>query len=186
MLDDRLFMTAAIFDIEQENVVETVNGTSQLSGGQTSRGAELSIGGSPLKGWNIRASYGALRSAIVSDNPATDGNRPANVPNYTANLWSSYEFQDKQSALDGLGLSGSITRVGERYGDSAHSFSLPSYTLVDVGAWYYIPLPDNRQVRMDFGVKNLLDKQYYTASGGSFRVGVGSPRTLYSGLSVDF
>lgn len=186
LLNDRLFMAAAVFDIEQENVVETVNGTSQLSGGQTSRGAELSIGGSPLKGWNLRASYGALRSAIVSDDPATDGNRPANVPNYTANLWSSYEFHDKQSLLNGLGLSGSLTRVGERYGDSAHSFSLPSYTLVDLGAWYYIPLPDNRQVRMDLGVKNALDQHYYTASGGSARVGVGSPQTFYSGLSVDF
>jgi iron complex outermembrane receptor protein len=186
LLNDRLFFTTALFDIEQENVVETVNGTSQLTGGQTSRGAEFAIGGSPSKGWNIRASYGLLRSAIVSDDPATDGNRPTNVPNYTANISSSYEIQDKKSQFDGLGVSGSITRVGERYGDSTHSFSLPSYTLVDVGAWYYIPLPDQRQVRMDLGVKNLFDQQYYTASGGSARVGVGSPRTIYSGLSVDF
>lgn len=185
VLDDRLFVTVAAFDIKQENVVESVNGVSQLSGGQRSRGAEAAIVGSPVEGWNIRAAYGALRSAVVSDG-ATNGNQPTNVPNYTASFWTSYEFHGKRNVLEGLGLGTGVTMVGNRYGDANHSFELGSYTLVDVGAWYYIPLPEERQIRLDFGVKNVTDERYYTASGGTYRVGVGAPRTIFAGTSLDF
>lgn len=185
VVDDRLFVTLAAFDIQQENVVESVNGVSSLAGGQRSRGAEAAIVGSPVEGWNIRAAYGALRSEIVSDG-TTNGNRPTNVPNYTASVWSSYEFHGKDNPLEGLGLGTGVTMVGNRYGDTTHSFDLGSYTLVDVGTWYYIPLPEERQIRLDLGVKNVFDKRYYTASGGTYRIGVGDPRTVFAGVSLDF
>lgn len=185
VVDDRLFVTVAAFEIRQENVVESVNGVSQLSGGQRSRGAEMAVVGSPVEGWNIRAAYGALRSKIVSDG-ATNGNQATNVPNYTANFWTSYEFHGKKNPLEGFGLGAGVTLVGNRYGDTTHSFDLGGYTLVDIGAWYYIPLPDERQLRLDLGVKNVFDENYYTASGGTYRVGVGAPRTTFAGLSLDF
>lgn len=185
LMDERLFATASVFDIKQSNVVESVNGVAVLTGGQRSRGAELSVVGNPAEGWNVRAAVGYVHAALESADTTIDGNRPTNVPTHNASLWSSYEFKDPSSPLVGLGLGAGVTLVGDRYGDAQHSFELGSYTLLDVAAWYYIPVGKNK-VRLDLGVKNLTDKSYLTASGGTYRVAVGSPRTVYGGLSVDF
>ncbi|WP_445599819.1 TonB-dependent receptor [Azospirillum sp. A39] len=185
LMDDRLFLTAAVFDIKQSNVVESVNGEPVLTGGQRSRGAELSVVANPVEGWNIRAAVGYVDAEIDSADAAIDGNRPTNVPTHNASLWTSYEFKDPSSPLVGLGLGLGVTLVGDRYGDAQHSFELGSYTLLDVGAWYYVPVGD-RQIRLDFGVKNVTDEEYLIASGGTYRVSVGAPRTVYGGVSVEF
>ncbi|MBK3735829.1 TonB-dependent siderophore receptor [Azospirillum brasilense] len=185
LMGERLFMTAALFDIKQSNVVESSNGVAVLTGGQRSRGAELSVVGNPVEGWNIRAAVGYVDAELESVDRTIDGNRPTNVPTHNASLWSSYEFKDPSSPLVGLGLGAGVTLVGNRYGDAQHSFELGSYTLVDTGVWYYIPIGE-KKVRLDLGVKNLTDKSYLTASGGTYRVSAGAPRTVYGGVSFDF
>ena len=184
-LKDRLLLTAALFDIEQENVVETVNGTPQLTGGIRSRGFESSVTATPVKGLNLRGSVGFLNAEIVSDND-NNGNRPANTPEMTASLWTSYEFQDAASDFKGLGFGGGLTHVGNRYGDNGHSFELDDYTVFDLGVWYYLPLQNESRVRFDLGVKNVTDEEYYVASGGTYRVSVGNPRTVFGSVRVEF
>ena len=185
LMGERLFMTASLFDIKQSNVVESVNGVAVLTGGQKSRGAELSVVGNPAEGWNIRAAVGYVDAELESADRSIDGNRPTNVPTHNASLWSSYEFKDPSSPLVGLGFGAGATLVGNRYGDAQHTFELGSYTLIDAGAWYYIPVGE-KKIRLDLGVKNLTDKSYLTASGGTYRVSVGAPRTVYGGISLDF
>lgn len=184
--DDRLLLTMAYFDIKQDNVYESVNGEAELTGGIETNGVELSLAGSPVRGWNIRASLGLLDAEIVSEDTDTNGNRPRNVPEHTANLWTSYEFQGADHPLIGFGMGGGITHVGNRYGDSEHSFDLGDYTLVDAGIWYYFPAIGNSTLRVDLGVKNITDEEYYTASGGDYRISVGAPRTVFAGLRLDF
>lgn len=184
-LKDRLLLTAALFDVEQENVVETVNGTPQLTGGIRSRGFESSVTATPVKGLNLRGSVGFLNAEIVSDND-NNGNRPANTPEMTASLWTSYEFQDAASDFKGLGFGGGLTHVGNRYGDNGHSFELDDYTVFDLGVWYYLPLQNESRVRFDLGVKNVTDEEYYVASGGTYRVSVGNPRTVFGSVRVEF
>ena len=184
-LKDRLLLTASLFDIEQENVVETVNGTPQLTGGIRSRGFESSVTATPVKGLNLRGSVGFLRAEIVSDND-NNGNRPANTPDMTASLWASYEFQDAASDFKGLGFGGGLTHVGDRYGNNNHTFELEDYTVYDLGVWYYLPLRNESRVRFDLGVKNVTDEDYYVASGGTYRVSVGNPRTVFGSVRVEF
>ncbi|WP_354378212.1 TonB-dependent receptor [Thalassospira sp. MBR-102] len=183
--NDRLLITGALFDIKQENVVETVNGTPELTGGIRSRGFESSVTASPVKGLNLRGSIGFLGAEILSEN-STNGNRPSNTPDMTANLWVSYEFQDAVSSLKGLGLGGGLSYVGDRYGDNNHTFDLEDYTIFDVGVWYYLPLRNESRVRFDLGVKNITDEEYYVASGGTYRVSVGNPRTVFGSVRVEF
>ena len=185
-MDDRLLFTAAYFDIKQDNVIETVNGQPVLTGGVSTDGLELSMTGNPAPGWNIRASLGLLDAEIFGQDADTNGNRPRNVPSTTANIWSSYEFQDSAHALKGLGLGAGITHVGNRYGDSDHTFELGDYTLVDAGMWYYLPAGDGSTLRFDLGMKNITDEKYYTASGGSYRISVGAERTLFAGVRLEF
>ncbi len=49
------------------------------------------------------------------------GNTPPNVPELLANIWTSYRL------FDALELGGSFRYVGEREGDNANQFQLPSY-----------------------------------------------------------
>lgn len=183
--NDRLLLTGAIFDIEQENVVETVNGTPTMTGGIRSRGVESSIVVNPVKGFNLRASAGFLSAKIVSDND-NDGNRPANTPATTASLWASYEFQEAASPLQGLGLGAGLSHVGNRYGNNSHSFELGDYSLLDVGLWYYLPIQNNSRVRFDLGMKNVTDEEYFVASGNDRRISVGAPRTVFGSVRVEF
>lgn len=185
-LDNRLFLTAAVFEIRQDNVVETVNGTPQPVGGITSRGSEFSFVANPYKGFNIRGALGLLDAYIMSASASTNGQTPTNVPNVTGSLWASYEFQEASSSLKGLGFGAGLTHVGNRYGDNEHSFELGDYTLLDAGVWYYLPVSDKSRIRFDLGVKNITDEEYFTASGGTYRISVGTPRTFFGAVRVEF
>lgn len=183
--NDRILLSGALFDIRQENVVETVNGTPELTGGIRSRGAEAVITANPVQGFNLRAGVGVLDAEIESEN-ANNGNTPTNTPDITTSLWASYEFQKAESSLKGLGFGAGLYHVGNRYGDSAHNFELGDYTLLDVGIWYYLPVRNESRVRFDLGVKNVTDEKYYVASGGTYRVSVGAPRTFYGSIRFEF
>jgi len=185
-LDGRLLLTGALFDIKQENVVETVNGNPVLTGGQRSRGAEFSAIANPFQGFNLRGGIGLVDAEIVSESATTDGNRPTNTPPVTASLWASYEFQQPDSPVKGLGFGAGAYYVGKRYGDSENTWDIGDYTLFDVGAWYYLPWAKENRLRFDLGVKNITDEEYYTASGGTYRVAVGSPRTVFAGIRAEF
>lgn len=41
-------------------------------------------------------------------------------------------------------------------------------------------------LRFDLGVKNLTDETYYTASGGTFRINAGAPRSVFGGVRPEF
>jgi len=186
-LDGRLLLSAAIFDIRKDNVVETVNGTAQLVGGINARGIEFSGVGNPLPGWNIRGGAGFLEAEIDSQtSSSSDGNRPRGVPKVTASLWTSYEFKDTGSNLDGFGMGFGTTYIGARFGDDNHTFKLGQYLLFDAGIWYYLPVGQDKRVRFDLGVKNITDATYYTASGGTYRINPGAPRSVFAGMRMDF
>ena len=185
-LGGKLLLSAAVFDIKKENVVETVNGNPQLVGEVKTRGFEFSGVGNPLPGWNIRGGLGLLEGEIVSTNISSDGNRPRGVPKVTASVWSSYEFTDTGGMLDGLGIGAGATFVGPRFGDDNHTFKLGQYLLFDVGMWYYVPVNKTTRIRFDLGVKNITNETYYTASGGTYRINPGSPRSVFAGMRVEF
>ncbi|MDG5496239.1 TonB-dependent receptor [Niveispirillum sp. BGYR6] len=186
LFGNRLLLTAAYFDIKQSNLVEVSNGVPFLSGGQTSRGVEMAVIGSPMRGLNVRAGVGHADAEVVSRDTATDGKLPTNVPRWNANAYVSYEIKDEDSPLRGLGLGLGAIYVSKRYGDIQHSFSIGDYLVADATAWYYLPLGTGRQVRLTGGVKNLWDERYYTASGGTYRIAVGAPRTVFVGLAAEF
>ncbi|WP_213979434.1 TonB-dependent receptor [Sphingomonas sp. dw_22] len=186
LFSNRLLLTAAWFDIKQSNLVEVANGVPFLTGGQTSRGVEISAIGSPLPGLNVRAGFGYADAQVVSRDPALDGQLPTNVPRYNANAYISYEVKDQASPFHGLGAGLGAVYASQRYGDIQHSFALGDYFVVDGSAWYYIPAGAGRQLRLTAGVKNIGDERYYTASGGTFRISVGAPRTVFAGIGFEF
>ena len=100
-----------------------------LTGEVKSRGIELDVSGEILPGLNVIAAYGYNNAFVSSDNLTPIGNRFANAPRHTASLWTTYQLQTGD--LKGLGLGLGIYYVGDRSGDLANTYEIPSYLRFD-------------------------------------------------------
>ncbi|MEP1385127.1 MAG: TonB-dependent siderophore receptor [Paraglaciecola sp.] len=184
--DGNLQANAAFYDIQKSNVLSSDDDDLPiLIDGQSSKGAEISLAGQPTDGMNVIAGYAYTDAEIGTG--ANSNNRPRNVAENTFNVWASYELQGGE--LEGLGMGGGLFYVGDRYGDDANTYKLDAYTVVDLSAWYTVNIPGlgaSDTLRFQLAVKNLLDEEYYSASGGDLRISIGTPRTVVGSVSFDF
>jgi len=187
MLDDKLRLSISTYALERKNVA-TVDGSlnTVLNGETETNGVDVSATMQFLEGLNVLASYSYMDAEIIkSDDGNDDGNTPYNIPDHKMRLWGSYEI--KGGDLAGLGFGMGSEYVSKRYGNDTNTFSLPSYTTYDASVWYYLPLSEETQLRLNAGVKNLTDEVYYTASGSNtYRISQGDPRTIYATARIDF
>lgn len=182
--DGRLSTTLAAFDLKKQNVVTEDPSDRNFSiqtGEQTSRGIELDILGEILPGWNIIASAAYIDAFISEDNTLEVGNRLDNVAEFSSSLWTTYEIQNGD--LQGLGFGLGLLYIGDRQGDLANSFVLPSYLRTDAAIYYR-----RNNWRAALNIKNLFDVNYFTGSSFGSRVGVqpGAPFTILGTFSVEF
>ncbi|MBF2047905.1 MAG: TonB-dependent siderophore receptor [Elainella sp. C42_A2020_010] len=181
-LDGRLAATVALYDITRQNVLtddpDRPNFRIQV-GEQRSRGVEFDVAGEILPGWNLIASYAYIDSEITEDNSGFEGNRPRNVPEHSGSLWTTYEIQTGD--LQGLGVGAGIFVVGDRPGDLANTFDLPSYVRTDAAIFYR---RDNWQVQLN--LKNLFDVDYFESAISRNGVSPGAPFTILGTVSVRF
>jgi iron complex outermembrane receptor protein len=188
LMNDKLRITAAAYELTRKNVWSVDNDfVSHLNGKERTKGIELSATMQFVPGLNVLASATQMDPEIVNDSKDTldnEGNAPKSVPEEKARVWGSYELQ--QGNLAGLGFGLGAEYVGTREGDDANTFTLPSYTVFDVAAWYYIPVSTDSQLKLQAGIKNLSDEEYYTASINAFRINVGDPRTAYVTARLEF
>lgn len=188
MLDDKLRLLGSVYHLTRENVWSVDNNfVSNLNGKEETKGVEFSATMQFVPGLNVLASITHMDARIVNDNNDdvdNEGNRPKSVPQQKGRAWGSYEFQNGKMAGLGFGLGAEY--VGDRQGDDNNSFELPGYTLLDVASWYYLSLGDTSRLRLQAGVKNLEDKEYYPASINAFRINVGEPRTTYLSARLEF
>jgi len=187
-LENRLNITAAVYELTKSNIVGFLDGTSQFIGDVRSRGLELTATGEPIPGLNFIASYSYLDNDILTES-ADKGNRNANVAKHTARIWASYEA--REGRVKGLGFGAGVNYTGDRFGDTANTWSLGSFTVVDTALWYYLQVRDigitsDMQVRLSVNAKNLFDKRHFLASGGDLRINIGQPRTITGQVSFLF
>ncbi|MBE9160702.1 TonB-dependent receptor [Nodosilinea sp. LEGE 06152] len=184
LFDGALLATLAAYNITRTNIgVPDPNNPdfSIPTGEQRSRGIELDVLGEISSGWNVIASFSYLDTEVTEDGGSPlEGNRLFNVPKYTASLWTSYEIQSGD--FQGLGFGAGVFYVGDREGDAANTFKLPSYLRTDAALYYR---RDNW--RLALNVRNLFDVNYYESSNFSrLRIEPGAPRTLVGTVSVEF
>ncbi|CCD88390.1 putative TonB-dependent siderophore receptor [Bradyrhizobium sp. ORS 285] len=186
-LDKRLSGTVAVYDIDKQNVlVSQLNGNGVLeyttAGKVRSRGAEVDVTGKLAEHWGMIGSYG-YTDARVTDDPVYRGNRLQNVALNTASLYLVYDFG---TALPGQLRVGSGARyVGDRAGDAANSFVLPSYVVADMFASYETR-HQNLPVIYQLNVKNLFDNVYYPSANSVLNVAVGDARRVSLSATVKF
>jgi iron complex outermembrane receptor protein len=160
--DQRLSAQAAVFQIDQTNIVQgdpANPGFSVLIGAQRHKGAEIELSGRIGEALIVQAGYTYLDAKVRASNNGDAGLTSLNVPENSASLFVTLLGE----TLGLVGSEGSIgvRHVGERRANDALDI-LPAFTVFDAA------------LRHDFGpfeaalnVKNLFDETYFT--GGDFR-----------------
>jgi iron complex outermembrane receptor protein len=183
-LDSKLIANLAAYNLVKQNVaaVDPDNPDFAIPVGEiTSEGIELDIAGEITPGWNIIASYAYTDAAVSKDTsfyPA--GNRPDNVAENTASLWTNYTFQEGDWQGFGFGLG--IFSVGERFGDFENTYRIPGYVQTDAALFY-----GGETWKAALNFKNLFDTRYIRYSEG-FRESntPGDPFTVVGSFSMEF
>jgi iron complex outermembrane receptor protein len=180
-LNKRLAATLAFYDLARTNVPFNISPIEVIQiGKQRSRGIEFDLSGEILPGWNIFAGYAYTDARIKEDrNPLIVGNVLNNVPEHSFNLWTSYELQSGK--FKGLGFGLGLFYAGDRQGDLANSFELPSYLRTDAAIFYR---RDRFRVALNF--KNLFDVDYAETAFNRTRVSPGEPFTVQGTVSWQF
>jgi len=177
--DGRFGVNLSVFEIEQTNKAEgdpsdPTGLTSILVGTERSRGVELEVVGNPWRGLSLSGGFSYIDAEITeSTTPANIGLRPVSVPEVQASLYAQYDFTNEfGGALDGFYLGSGLVYVDdERPGDSANTFTLPSFTRWDLAGGYR---KDGWDVALN--IENVTNKNYVAGSRDFFRVVQGPKR----------
>ncbi|BAZ18236.1 TonB-dependent siderophore receptor (plasmid) [Calothrix sp. NIES-4071] len=178
-LNNKLLATLAFFQVTKQNVLTPDLVDSRFSiqtGEQRSRGIELDVAGEVLPGWKIIANYAYIDGEVTKDNIIPVGDRLFGVPEHSAGLWTTYEFQ--RGGLRGLGLGVGVYYVGEQEVDLPNSFQLPSYLRADASIFYR---RDNYRFALNF--KNISNVKYYEVDG--YNIDPAPPFTMYGTVSFE-
>jgi iron complex outermembrane recepter protein len=179
-LNDRLSATLAFYDLTRTNVLVDTGENVQIQvGEQNSQGIELNLAGEILPGWNIYAGYAYTDARITEDIILEVGNRLPNTADHSFNLWTTYEIQ--QGDLQGLGAGFGLFFVGDRAGDLANTYDVPSYVRTDAAIFY-----NRDRFRVALNFKNLFDVDYFESAINSNRVYYGQPFTVQGTISWRF
>lgn len=171
------FVTGAVYDLTQTNVSSTrvIDGVSYTvqNGEVKVRGAELSAVASLADGLDLILNYTYMDAEITKGDNA--GNRPANVPMHSANVWLDYTL--KSGALEGLGAGAGVRYVGERYNLDTNTIKLSANTLVDAALHY-----ERGAFKASLNVNNIADVNYVSTCG-NFGCYYGDGRTILGQLT---
>lgn len=181
-LSDKVSATLAFYNLTRSNVLTNDldhPGESIQTGEQKSRGIELNIGGEILPGWNIIGGYAYTDASVIKDtNPELVDNILNNVPKHSFTLWTTYKIS--QGDLQGLGFGLGLYYVGDRQGDLANTFELPSYLRTDAAVFY-----ERNNFRVALNIRNLFDVDYYASAQRNLSVFPGDPLTYTPRLFAD-
>lgn len=204
---DMLNVTAAIFRTELDNAWEYQDGESAPVRALPAKrvdGIELGLQGNITPRWTAYTGFSALKSTQTKG--INKGAEAKNVPDLTANLWTTY------AVTDALSLSYGEQYVGRRrYSDNKYVGGLnnnssyasgpsgvyaiytrdhekaPGYWLSNLAAQYKV----NKDTTVNLNLNNVFNKFYYSQVGASldgFQLyGIpGAGRTLTASVDYEF
>ncbi|HGM5582963.1 TPA: TonB-dependent receptor, partial [Pseudomonas putida] len=183
--DGRGEWTLAAYHIVKKKLLvdDPISHEKQQAGQQTSDGLEAALELDLGHQWQVSANASVVRAKYddfdeIVGGVAQDraGNRPANVPRRTANLWLNKGFGQTVDA--GIGL----RYVDQRYADTANDYSVPGYTVVDANLGWQV-LPD---VRLGLQLNNLFNRDYVVAAHSGEQWLLGAPRSYFATVDYSF
>ena len=159
-------ITLAAFDLTQENMrtADPVNqGFSIQIGEVQTRGIELEGKFSFNDNLQMTVAYTYLNDKVTESNTGNKGKRRPQIPEHNASLWANYSFNS--GIFSGMGIGMGVRYIGKTEIGPLNTFSVPSYTLIDLAAHYDLgksPLK-LQGWQASLNVNNLFGR-YYIAS----------------------
>lgn len=171
--------TAAVFELRRQNVTENVAGFSRQEGEVRSRGLELEARTEMAKGFNLIGSYTWNDVEVTQSLAGNVGRTPFRTPEHMASVWADYVFRG--NAVAGLRLGGGLRYVGGSFGDTANTFKVGGYTVVDALVSYPLENLSRSLKGMDIALNasNLFDKKYAAGCFSTVGCQYGQQRTVY-------
>jgi len=196
ILDEKLLLTAALFQTNKRDVMEGADYTSAgtfNTGSNRVRGVEIGVAGNISDAWSIQGGLTVMDSKITkSFTPANVGKMLANFSKVQAQLQTRYQFTDK------FAMGAAVKYKSARYGgqpDTAAPFTtnadgsffyqrpVPGYAVGDFFAEYKVA--ENIDLRLN--VNNITDKDYYLAVyRAGFFLYKGDGRQVLGTLNISF
>lgn len=163
------YVTAAVFDLTEDNTLVTTGGVQVQEGERQSRGFELEMVGYLTDHLKLTSAY------TYTDARLEDDVRAPLIPRHQASSWLDYSFE--RGALEGLRLGAGARYVGESVdGDTTVS----DYLLFDAMVGYDF----TRELSAQVNVSNLTDKEYVASC--SYWCYYGESRSIIGSLSYRF
>lgn len=179
--DERLSLTAAIFETEKKDARSHAGDeqTVTLGGQNRVRGLELGAAGAITPKWSVWAGYSYLDPKVLSyrsGKQVYDGNQIKFIAKHNASLWTTYKVHPQWT------VGGGVTYVGSRFVDDANVLRLPSHTVYDAMVSYDV----TKHFNLRLNANNLSNTRMYDASHVGIFANVGPGRSYMFNASYRF
>jgi iron complex outermembrane recepter protein len=169
-LPGKVSATLSAYNLQQTNYPLYVSyNVYTLTAGQRSKGVELDLSASPLKGWDLTGSYSYATYDWIA--PTKSLAVVTGQPQQHFSLFSRYTVQD--GAFKNLGGSVGAFGASKSFAGTTGSYVVPGGTRVDAHLYYKLgPVSGN------LGISNLFDRKLYGVATSSTYIPVAEPRTF--------
>jgi len=161
-------LTAAVYNLRQQNVSVTQNNITSQIGGVSIKGLELEATSNVTDNLKLVSSYSYTETDILKG--ADKGNRMKLVPRNQASFWSDYTWHN--GLLDGFGVGAGVRYVGDTYGSTSDvpDNHVGSYTLYDAAMHYDLGRLSTalKGASVAVNANNLFNKDYVATCDGTW------------------
>lgn len=185
LFKDIISSTISYYNIDVTNKLMTDpnNINNSIQGGEVfSRGIEISLTATPVKGLNIIAGFSHNKSEVTKETPGAgyEGLRPEEAgPEDLVNFWANYTFHSGSLKGFGIGFGGNYaSEYATLNRSNIGTFELPSYTVLNSVLSYNHP-----KFNISLKANNILNEKYYS---GWSTITPQRLRTLTAGLTYKF
>lgn len=184
-------VTAAIFDLKQDNQYSKVNADGTFDfieqGEQHNQGVELGLTGALTDTLDVSSGITYTKSRLVDidiDSDSYKGHQTQNVPKVRATAQLSY----KVPSVEGLRLLSGMQYSSSKYANKEGTAKVGGYSVFNVGAAYKTNFAGH-DTTFRFNIDNLFNKKYWRDVGafmGDDYLFLGNPRTAQFSTTFSF
>ncbi|WP_454666726.1 TonB-dependent siderophore receptor [Acinetobacter calcoaceticus] len=182
-------LTAAIFDLKQDNQYSKVNADGTFDfieqGEQHNQGIELGLTGALTETLDVSSGITYTKSRLVDiDSDSYKGHQTQNVPKVRATAQLSY----KVPSVEGLRLLSGMQYSSSKYANKEATAKVGGYSVFNIGAAYKTNFAGH-DTTFRFNIDNLFNKKYWRDVGafmGDDYLFLGNPRTAQFSTTFNF
>jgi len=182
-------VTAAIFDLKQDNQYTTTNSEGKLEfveqGEQHNQGIELGLTGALTDTVDVSSGVTYTKSRLIDiESDSYKGHQTQNVPKVRATAQLSY----KVPSVEGLRLLSGMQYSSSKYANKEGTAKVGGYSVFNIGAAYKTNFAGH-DTTFRFNIDNLFNKKYWRDVGafmGDDYLFLSNPRTAQFSTTFSF